>query len=330
MLDMESANLKAVSPPPSLMKSLMAGFDVVSNHIGLVFFSILFDLLLWFGPQLKLANAFAPVIEQIGSLPEAQNVGSFETLKEGLTRLNMLSLLRTFPIGVPSLLASQAPSRTPVYSRADWDVQSLVDAAFIWLAIALIGIAAGTLYFSLMAQASVHQQLNYSQALRNWPRNFSQVLLLTLFLNVLFAALLIPFTCMMTFMLLLGMGLGQLSNLIVLLFGVLLIWLMIPLFFSPHGIFTGQRPMWDSILQSIRLSRATFTTTALLILSIIILSQGLDVLWNMPQDNSWFLLVGIVGHAFVTAALLAATFVYYQAADSWLKEIIQQRELIQV
>jgi hypothetical protein len=327
---MESTNLKVISSPPSLMKSLMAGFDVVSNHIGLIFFSILFDLLLWFGPQLKLANAFAPVIEQIGSLSEVQSAGSFDMLKEGLARLNMLSLLRTFPIGVPSLLAGQAPSKTPIYPRIDLNVRTLVDAAFLWLLIVLIGMAAGTLYFSLIAQASVRQQLDYSQALRNWPRNFGQVLLLTLFLNVLFATLLIPFTCMMTFVLLLGMGLGQFSNLIVLLFGVLLIWLMIPLFFSPHGIFTGQRPMWDSIVQSIRLSRATFTTTALLILTIFVLSQGLDVLWNMPQDNSWFLLVGITGHAFVTAALLAATFVYYQSADSWLKEIIQQRELIQV
>lgn len=329
VFDMESTNLKVMSSPPSLMKSLMAGFDVVSNHLGLIFFSVLFDLLLWFGPQLRLASAFSPLLEQIESFSEIQDAGTLDVLREGLARLNLLSLLRTFPIGVPSLLAARAPNETPIYPMRSWNIQSPIDAAAMWLAIALTGVALGTLYFSLIAQASVHKQMDFSLALRNWPRNFSQVILLSLFWNVLLAMFLLPFSCLMSFLLLLGMGLGQFPLLIALFFGGMIIWLLIPLFFSPHGIFTNQRPMWDSLLQGIRLSRATFSTTGLLILAIVVLSQGLDVLWNMPKDNSWFLLVGIIGHAFVTAALLAATFVYYHDADRWLKEIVRQRELIQ-
>ena len=326
---MESTHLKVISSPPSLIKSLMAGFDVVSNHIGLIIFSVLFDLLLWFGPQIRLTTAFKPLIEQAESFPEMQSEGTLDMLRQGLTQLNMLSLLRTFPIGIPSLLARRAPIETPIYLPVDWDVRSLLDAALLWLGIALVGIAVGVFYFSLVAQASVNGRLNFVQTLRNWPRNFGQVLLLTLFWNILLAMFLLPFSCMMTFLFLLGIGLGQFSLVVAILFGGLAVWLLVPLFFSPHGIFAYQRSMWESILQGVRLSRATFTTTTLLILAIVVLSQGLDILWNIPQDNSWLLLVGITGHAFVTAALLAGTFVYYHDADRWLREIIRKKELVQ-
>jgi hypothetical protein len=37
--------------------------------------------------------------------------------------------------------------------------------------------------------------------------------------------------------------------------------------------------------------------------------------------NSWFTLVGILGHAFVTTSLLSATFVYYRNADRWVQRV---------
>ncbi len=46
---------------PSLMKSLTAGFDAISNHVWLVLFTLVLDELLWFGPRLRIASLFEEI-----------------------------------------------------------------------------------------------------------------------------------------------------------------------------------------------------------------------------------------------------------------------------
>ncbi len=309
------------------MKSIMAGFDVIANHFSLILFSVGLDLLLWFGPRIRLLKLFEPVFEQAASIPEMQKAGTVEILRLGAERMNLLGVLRTFPIGIPSLMAGRFSMETPINNPLLLDIELLLNAVGAWLLLALLGIGLGTLYFSLVAQATLTSRLNIRQVLGAWPRNFSQVLLLTAFWYILIAMFLLPLSCLLSFLLVIGIGFGQFPLLIALFFGAIVVWLMIPLFFSPHGIFVHQKTMWDSILQGIRLSRATFSTTGLLILVIVVLTQGLDILWNTPVETSWFLLVGIVAHAFIAAGLLAATFVYYRDADLWVNELIRQREL---
>ena len=144
---------------------------------------------------------------------------------------------------------------------------------------------------------------------------------------ILLLVIAIPFSCLFSVFLLSGFGFEQVALIAALVFGVLLVWLLIPLLFSPHGIFVNQRVIWASIFDSIRLTRFTLPSTSLLFLTIFVLSEGLDVLWNMPEDNSWFTLVGITGHAFVATSLLAASFFYYRDADRWVQRLIQQAKL---
>jgi len=50
----------------------------------------------------------------------------------------------------------------------------------------------------------------------------------------------------------------------------------------------------------------------------------LNYLWSVPPNNSWMLLIGIAGHAFITTALLAASFVYYRDMNIWLQTVFEQ------
>jgi hypothetical protein len=50
----------------------------------------------------------------------------------------------------------------------------------------------------------------------------------------------------------------------------------------------------------------------------------MNFLWNTPSDNSWWMLVGIAGHAFVSTALLAASFIYYRDINAWLSAVLEQ------
>jgi hypothetical protein len=72
------------------------------------------------------------------------------------------------------------------------------------------------------------------------------------------------------------------------------------------------------------MARFTLPTSGLFVLSIFLLSTGLNYLWSVPTDDSWMLLVGIAGHAFITTALLAASFVYYRDVNVWLQTVFER------
>jgi hypothetical protein len=318
--------LKAILTPPSLMKSLMAGFDAVTNNLSLILFSVLLDMLLWFGPHVRIARLFEPVFQQVATIPEMKNAGTLELLRTGAQRLNLLSVLRTFPIGVPSLMAGRSPVETPSSPPLWMDISTLGSGLGIWLLFILAGLAFGTLYFSVVAQATLFTKIDWRLTVTQLPWNFAQVILLSLFWFVLISLFMVPLSCVLSVLLLLGIGVAQFPLLIALFIGGILIWLMIPMFFSPHGIFAKHRPMWISLIQAVRMSRITFSSTGLFILVIVLLSEGLDVLWNVPPENSWLMLIGIAGHAFITTGLLSATYVYYRDADLFLEQSIQQRQ----
>jgi hypothetical protein len=56
---------------------------------------------------------------------------------------------------------------------------------------------------------------------------------------------------------------------------------------------------------------------------VFILNEGLNLLWTVPADSSWFGLLGIAGHAFITTALLAASFIYYNDTSRWIEFTLQ-------
>jgi hypothetical protein len=101
-------------------------------------------------------------------------------------------------------------------------------------------------------------------------------------------------------------------------------WLIVPLFFTPHGIFVRNQNAFHSIFTSLRMARFTLPTSGLFVLSVLLLTTGLNYLWSVPPDDSWMLLVGITGHAFITTALLAASFVYYRDMNTWLQTVFEQ------
>lgn len=321
---MNSIELKSKPVPPSLMKSLTAGFDAISNHLSLIIFAIALDLFLWFGPRMSLVRLFS---KYLGSSLSASELGDPEMLKviqTALEEFNLLNLMRTFPIGIPSLMASRSTLESPLGRSFNWEVPSLGSALGIWVVITLVGLGVGTLYFSMVAQAAVSNKVNWRKALSRWPWDCSQILLLSLLWWGLLIGLTIPSSCFLTTVLLSGFGSQQVLLIVALVFGGMLIWLLIPLVFSPHGVFVNHSIIWTSIKDSVRLTRSTLPTTSLLLLTIVVLSEGLDVLWSLPTETSWLALIGIVGHAFVATSLLAASFIYYQDAHRWVKRIAQQ------
>jgi hypothetical protein len=147
---------------------------------------------------------------------------------------------------------------------------------------------------------------------------FFQVILLAMMTLLLFIATVIPFSCIMSVLLLSGLGFERFGFLLFFILGGLFLWWMLPLFFTPHGIFMNHQVLLDAIRASVRVTRSTLPATGFLFLVVVLLSEGLKLLWKVPPENSWFALIGILGHSFVTASLIAASFFFYREANQWI------------
>lgn len=329
---MNNVNAQVLPAPPSLTKSLMAGFDAITSHIGLILFPVILDLVLWFGPHVRMSRLVQALIDEVTNTPGMNTPDLVETSKvyrELWTlvaqRFNLLMSLRSYPVGIPSLMVSREPMTFPGGTPSLLEVPSFGAAIGLWLLLTALGLMLGTLYFSFVAQASVSSQTDWRHVLSQWPWAFLQVLYLALFWFALLLGVSIPFSCFLVFLLSSGIGL---NGIVTLLFGGILIWMLLPLVFSPHGIFVKGLSMWASVRAGIHLTRLTLPSTALFILFVVVLSEGLDVLWRVPLENSWLAVIGVLGHAFVTTGLLAATFIYYREADLWAQKIQQVKALL--
>ena len=318
-------NKIALPESPNVLKSIRNGFDAITKHLFLLLFPIGLDLVLWFAPHLRIKTQIEGVIAEMNELSALLSPDFGEMVEAGqeiwliaAERINLFITLRSYPVGIFSLFTSIMPVENPIGNTIFWDINQLSIAAIISLGLFLIGLAFGGLYFSSVRQAALFDEVKWRTILREWPRISIQSFLLSLMLFILFLGILVLGSCTATGITFFSVTLGQL---VIILFGIVSFWLIFPLFFSPHGIFSQGQKAWKSMLQSIRLTNTTFFKTGLFIMLAILVNQGLNMVWQVPPENSWLMMISIIGHAFVTTGTLAASFVYYQEMIRWFEEL---------
>ena len=308
--------------PPGLVAALAAGFDITANHIALILMPIVLDVFLWLGPRLRMKTLLGPVMNELAttaipvpaSLPDAASMQ--QLWSEFLTHFNLFGLLRTFPLGVSSLMSAGVTDQLPLSAPLTWQVSSYSGMLASWLVIIVSGWLLGSLYFYWVSGITYAKDEK-----RSLKRSLLQGGLLSI--TWLGLALLAGLPSLLGFSLLalISPGLAQIGIFIIML---LAIWIILPVFFSPHGIYAYQQNAFASILQSLRMARFTLPTSGLFLMSSFLISEGLGYLWRIPPSESWLTLVGILGHAFISTSLLAASFIYYRDINLWLEAIIEQ------
>ncbi len=318
-ISMETEQLK-LPLPPGLIASLMRGFDSVANHILVILPPILLDLFLWLGPHLRLKSLLQPMIDQLPVLAKAlpsnfpDMVPVQQTLTIVINQFNLFMLLRTFPVGATSLLSLQMPVQTPLGVPASLDAGSFLGVVVWVMLLVLMGWLIGAIYYFWISGVTLKPEG------RSLWKSVQQTILLSIIWLVILFVLGLPAYVLVSVIYLLSPTLGQIMFFIGIL---LLVWLIMPVFFSVHGIFTLQLDAFRSILGSLRMVRFTLPNTGLFLLVFVIINTGMNFLWNTPADNSWWMLVGIAGHAFVSTALLAASFIYYRDINAWLTAVLE-------
>ncbi len=325
---MAMTDSQEIPAPPRLIPALLAGFDAITNHILVILFPIIFDILIWFAPHLRLKNLIENLIGEMVLLSEnegAELAGMIDVGKDVWLdlseQINLAIALRSYPVGIPSLMASSLPLETPFGIPVMIEISSLEFALFTIVILIGLGLILGTLYYQLVSQVAMSGDIRWEKIFRDLPRTSLQVILLALIWLGLFLLVSIPASCLVSVAALAGFSIGQFA---ILLYGGFLIWLLFPLLFSAHGIFVKKLSVWPSIRLGIRITNATLPTTVLFFLSVFVLTQGLDILWRIPPADSWLSVLGIAGHGFVVTGILSASFIYYRDADRWVTSVSNQ------
>lgn len=317
-----------VITPPRLFASLKAGFDTVASHVGLILFPIGLDALLWLGYHLRIKAWLMPLVESYLRLSTFSSSEEIKTLVETSKQtwqtiaesFNLVSLIRSYPLGIPSLISGMQPAITPLGNPPVIDLSSGWGALGFSLLFTLIGIIFGVQYFLNVAR--VASQDNQQVSIKDVFGVLWQVILFNLAFYAVIVLVSIPILMILSIILMLSPALGQLV-LVAVVF--VIAWLSLPLVFSTHGIFIYRQPFRISLATSIRLGRYAGPQVAIFAVVILILGAGMNMLWAVPSADNWFLFIGILGHAFVSTALLAGSFIYYRSAVRWIQEVIQRR-----
>jgi hypothetical protein len=328
---MNVQKLETLPPPPGVIGSLRAGFDAVSGHVKLILFPLVLDLWLWLGPRFSVDALLRPymrfLFEQarrgLTSPTDMQRIAGVQaSLMEALERFNLLSLLGklvTFPIGVSSLLVGIMPVTTPYGEQRVVQVSSLPSLVGLMFLFILIGWVGGGLYFRWVSETVLGGAKREAGISSVWAIIQTFILSVIWFIGLLIA--MVPVFLILTVLALISPALANGAVFVMLM---LSFWLIVPLFFTPHGIFARRQNAFSSVLSSLRMARFTLPTSGMFVLSAFLLYRGLNYLWSVPPNNSWMLLIGIAGHAFITTALLAASFVYYRDMNAWLQTVFEQ------
>lgn len=320
---MEISRLENLPPPPGIINSIRAGFDSIAGHIGAIFLPLFLNVFLWLGPRLKMDALYQSIKGDMIRTWQLLGI-SAEQIQLMMTQndvtsasLNLFSLLRTLPIGTSSLFPFRGVESTPLGEPTAWQVSVLTFPFWIMLLV-FIGWILGAFYFRAVALVAVpddnKEQIHIMNAVL-------QTIFISIFCGILFIILAPFLTLILGFAFQLS---GILATMLVLFLSLISMWMIVPIFFLPHGVFVFQQNVFSAMKSSFNLARFTLPNSSMFVLTVFILAFGLNFLWRIPETNSWLMLIGIFGHSFVTTALLAGSFIYYRDMTSWATTVLEK------
>jgi hypothetical protein len=312
---------------PSIIQALLFGFNTIANKPYLMILPVLLDLFLWFGPGWRVDEYIKPLLTNISRLPieTTGDYGRFFEVYQSLWQeilrdLDLAVSLRTFPIGVPSLMVSKSPFINPLGNSPIISLGSSLEILGVWLLFLLVGFTLANVYYRKISS----QVINNSSTtdMKAFFRTLLQIILIPFILSIILIFLSIPFFLLVSFLALIS---TSISGFIIILLGILLIWILMPLIFTPHSIFLFKQNLLSAMMTSISVVRTSMARTAWFILLAFLMIEGLNYLWRMPNPDNWFLVLGIFGHAFIVTAVIAASFYYFLDATKYTQTLMNQK-----
>ncbi len=317
---MEVSQAENMPRPPGVIQSIRLGFDAIASRISAIFLPLLFNLFFWLGPRLQMDDLFYSIRDQLilawqsGGFSAEEIQRGLGWYEEVLPQINLFWLLRTLPVGVSSLQFA-ADAHTPLGVPFVWQTGAFgILGGLVFFN--LFGWALGGVYFRQVAQAAFHGT-NWQQPASLFFSVFHAILI-SIAWSIFVFALAIPALIVMAALVQIN---PVLANLAMLFLAFVSMWAIVPLYFLPHGIFVHGENFFVSVLNSLRLTRASLPASSMFVLTVFLLTVGLNFLWYFAPPDSWITLLAIFGQSFVATALLSASFIYYRDLFVWMKAV---------
>jgi len=298
---------------------LVSGFNAIANHVAVILIPAILDTFFWLGPRLKADTLLAPMLELLPQIqaqaPAEQATELAAVLTEFTNSFNLFSAFRTFPLGIFSLMTAKLSTQSPLGERFGIDVPHWLAAFGIILVLTFLGWLGGSLYFHAVSRVA----LKLERGSGIFHAMLHGVLLSGIWL-FFFSLANLPVLILFWLLSLLD---SLVQTILIFLLVIPLSWLMLMVFFSFYGIFANAQNAFVSIRSSFRLLRYGLPPLGWFVMLTILISQGMDLLWRIPPADSWMMGVGILGHAFVSTSLLAASFIFYRDLNAWIESALQ-------
>jgi hypothetical protein len=310
--------------PIGVVASLVTGFDRVAARPLLILPPLLLDLFLWLGPKVSISPLVDQIIAQL-TLPsgaEPALVEQISTVQESLQaiahRFNLLTALSSLPAGVPSLMAGLLPENTPLVWSTAVELGDPLLILLGWLVLTGVGLGLGALYHRGLARAAAPDMdlpsgwWAYSRLLALGALLYGGLLIGggIAFLVATLAAFILP---------LLGIGVSFIAF-------SLLFWLLVYLVFTPHGIIRYRFGVMRAMMESALLVRWNFMATVGFLGAAVVISWLTNMVWSLPATQSWYALLAILGHSFISGTLLTGSYAYYQGRREWMVKVRDEIE----
>lgn len=323
--------------PIGVLAALSAGFERVAAKPALILPPLVLDLVLWFGPHLTLPFLMQMVPEALSNLEamagtDSVLIADMATVQLLITsfveRYNLMSALSvlpwgmpfnflltvaSLPAGLPSVMAGRMPVLTPLGQPLIVELQDLPAVFIAWIGLTAIGLGLGAFYHRWLAQQS-SANAELASGWQAWGRMI--LLFAGIYLGGFLLLLILGFTVSIV-----GMLLPFVIEIVPLIALVFLFWAAIYFAFTAHGIVLYRFRVVEAMLESARVVRLNLLSTlGFLFLCFIITWFGSQV-WIRPGEETWYSVLALIGHAFVSTMLISASYIFYQGRRAWLLRI---------
>lgn len=307
--------------PPGVIATVTAGFDSTAKHLWLIVIPVLLDAFFWLGPRLS----FGALVEQMVTFWQQ---GQFlvdlntEALLDLAPRTNLFTSLSIPVMGVPAFLVGATPAWTPLQTSVR-EVDSIWMWALLTIGLSIVGLLLTSFYYGLIARVIGRDSAGHGDILQEVRRFIAHAVMSWLQLLLLAAAVVLGLLVISLPLLLVGALVSListvLSSIVLMLLPMLGLWLLFYLGLVPHGLLLHRRPVWRATVESFQILRTNMLAALGLLLLMLIIGRVVDWLLLLAEDGSWFTAVSILGHAYVSTALVAATFIFYRDRYAFLQ-----------
>ncbi len=311
------------SLPIGVLRSLWRGTELVSNRPALLLIPILLDLILWLAPHVGVSSLVNPVMrflsesQGVASLSAEETQTALATLAGLAQHINLLAVLAFFPLFPPSVMATRLPLLTPWGQAPLIQVGNPLGYLGLILLLGLTGMMLGSAFWSLVARALATPR-GAGFDIREWLRVARNVILLAVGAGLGALIVGVPITFGVG---LVGVTSVLLGQILLVLMGGLVLWVLMFFVFSLHGVVLNRELIMRAMGKSAEVVRWSYPSTLSLVLLSALVIMGTNAVWTLPPESSWVGVVGVLGNAYTSTALVAASLVYYQDRRRWVEEL---------